>query len=343
MVSTLKQEIEQRLLNRQVFSKRLDDNRFVTRCPNCGDSKKNPDIGHLYLRLNVSDNYPILYNCFKCPFSGILNSEVLEMMGIRDEAFLDGVDKYNKSADSVTRLKNDSDDVRYEYILPEIKNTKKIEYLTNRLGIYLEPEDYTRLGIIVSLREFLMVNKIKEISMPKSICKKLEDKYLGFISANHACIMFRDVTGTEKEFTWVKYKINPTALSNGRLFYSIPTFVNTTSYDKIIINLAEGIMDTISVAYNLDNLSDNIINIAVLGKKYMGTIKHIIQLGIFGSNVILNIYSDNDGNDDTKIEYYRKAFSDIKYLFGEFNVYYNLRSKDCGVPKDKILLEKYKI
>ena len=85
------------------------------------------------------------------------------------------------------------------------------------------------------------------------------------------------------------------------------------------------------------------IKVAICGKFYVNVIKYLIGMGFIGDNICMNIYSDNDHTYDTSIEYYRKVFERFSFLFGELNVYYNMMSKDCGVPKDKILLQKYKI
>ena len=56
-----------------------------------------------------------------------------------------------------------------------------------------------------------------------------------------------------------------------------------------------------------------------------------------------DIYSDKDYTFDTSFQSYKRVLKRYKYLVKEINVYYNLLSKDCGVPKDKIKLQKYSI
>ena len=120
--------------------------------------------------------------------------------------------------------------------------------------------------------------------------------------------------------------------------------VDLYTEDEIIINLAEGVMDTISICHNLDFYQrDNVLNISVCGKHYTSILKYLFGMGFVGTNITVNIFADRDGTTDTSIEYYKKIFKDYAYFVRRINVYYNLASKDCGVPKSKIALEKHVI
>ena len=72
-------------------------------------------------------------------------------------------------------------------------------------------------------------------------------------------------------------------------------------------------------------------------------IERLIGMGFVGDNIIINIYSDKDYTFDTSFQSYKRVLKRYKCLVKEINVYYNLLSKDCGVPKDKIKLQKYSI
>ena len=80
----VKEDIIAALFERGVYTKQVNDTEFRTRCPFCGDSQKNFNTGHLYIRINVDDNFPIVYNCFKCNESGIVNEEFLTVMDINN-------------------------------------------------------------------------------------------------------------------------------------------------------------------------------------------------------------------------------------------------------------------
>ena len=60
-------------------------------------------------------------------------------------------------------------------------------------------------------------------------------------------------------------------------------------------------------------------------------------------------YSDNDNmfnkkkSNDTSVEYYRDKLGKFKNIFKKINVYYNLKNKDYGIPKEDIILKRYTI
>ena len=63
------------------------------RCPFCGDTQKNMNEGHLYLKIDLDNDYNIAYNCFKCgEFSSYITEELLELIGcdnsLKNELFL---------------------------------------------------------------------------------------------------------------------------------------------------------------------------------------------------------------------------------------------------------------
>lgn len=75
-----------------------------------------------------------------------------------------------------------------------------------------------------------------------------------------------------------------------------------------------------------------------------GTVASRGYTGLFGKNVELHIYSDNDGNAFTKISYYKKEFKIFKYFFSNIIVHYNMKNKDFGFPIgdiDKVDCELY--
>lgn len=331
------------LLSRNIYTERPSNIQIRTRCPFCGDSQKNFHTGHLYLRINPNDNYPIVYHCFKCPAEGILKYEDLELLGIEDNNIKDGLNVLNKTSDKIQsgNSYNENAEKYFEYKIPTNYNLKKIEYIENRLKYRFTEEELQNIKVLTSLKDFLILNDINTITCKPYIANMIEDKYVGFLSNSNSHILFRDITDTQ-DIRWYKYPI--THESQGqKVFYSIKSSIDLYTTDKIIVNLSEGVMDALSICYNLENNKENTLNIAVCGKFYLNIMKYLIGQGIVGSNVILNIYSDQDYTQDTSIEYYRQVFKKYTHLLGEINVFYNLLSKDCGVEKDKIKLHKYLI
>ena len=346
-----KQKFIEALMSRDDYVKRVSDIQYRTRCPYCGDSQSNLNTGHFYIRCDVTDNYPIVFNCFKCQESGVVNHDVLEkleMDSIISKKDLKGISKKFSNVSGMVANKRD----QFRFFSLDVpkpsKHLEKLSYIKNRLKITIDDEFMENIKVITSLKEFLIHNQISQLTCESYIAQKLEDNYIGFLSYGNSHILFRDVTERES-ISWVKYPIFNESRSN-YISYSLRSEVDIFTNDIIIINLCEGVFDIISICYNLGYNKPNIINMAVCGKSYDNIIRRLISQGFVGYNVILNIFSDNDekfnnkkGNDDTKIEYYREAFKYYKILFKEVNVYYNLIFKDYGTHKENIRLKKYRL
>ena len=342
MNADLKIGIIKKMKERKIYFRQVNEIEYQTRCPFCGDSQKNIHTGHFYLRINPNDNFPIVYNCFKCSAKGILKYDTLEMMGISGINIKNSINQINTTSDKITSDITEIQDQYFEYKLPVNRNKRKISYIENRLKIHLNNNDYDKLKIITSLKDFLILNKIKTITCKRNFFMLLENDYVGFLSNNNSHILFRDITG-RNNLRWFKYTINKNSYGQ-RIFYSIQSDINLYTQDDIIINLSEGVMDTIGILYNLDYYGkDNILNIAVCGKYYNSILKYLIKLGFIGNNIKINIYSDNDHSNDTSLEYFKRTLKTYSYLVKDIYIHYNLKSKDCGVPREDILIQSYKL
>lgn len=328
------------LKRRDVFFQQPSKIQIRTRCPFCGDSQKNLKTGHFYLRINPDDNYPVVYNCFKCPAKGILTYETLEALGISGNEYKENISTLNRTSDKVTSSTELVKDRYFEYELSKNINRRKVAYIENRLGVSLTDEDCYNLKIITSLRDFCKVNKIEKVNCNPTLANMLENQYIGFLTFNNSYILFRDLT-EKNNIRWYKYPITE-ASTGQKLFYSIRTEMDIYTKEKITINLAEGVMDIASAYFNLGfKDKDNTLNIAVCGKYYNSTLKYLFTNGFIGSNITINIFSDRDNTFDTSIEFYRKILEDYSKLVGKMMVHYNLKKKDIGVPKDEIALKSY--
>lgn len=333
-----KKKLIERLKSRDIFTQQVSDVEIRTRCPYCGDSQKDFHTGHLYIKINPNDNCPVVYNCFKCPAHGLLKYDDLELLGLEGDEFKSGIHNLNQNASYK------SYEVKERYFdlkLPDTYDMNKIKYLQDRLGRKFTKEELQDMRVITSFKHFLLLNDIKSVTCKPYIARLMEDKYIGFLSNNNSHILFRDTTDSQK-IRWYKYPILTESVGQ-KIFYSIKSSVDLYTSENIVINLSEGVMDCLSIAYNLDNFNDNILNIAVCGKFYTKMIEKLIGMGFIGDNIIINIYSDKDYTFDTSFQSYKRVLKRYKYLVKEINVYYNLLSKDCGVPKDKIKLQKYSI
>ena len=338
------------LFSRDVYTKKVNEVQYRTRCPYCGDSSKNLNTGHFYIRCDVNDNIAILYNCFRCPAHGRIGRDELEKLGIKNidlQASIGGMN-YKMIIPSTAQIIGDKFRT-FSYTLPQNqKYREKLTYIEDRLKITVTDEIEKRIKVITSLKDFIDYNQINWLGCPPEMANFYEKCCIGFLSYGASHILFRDITGRSK-ISWYKYPI--THISNeNHVCYSISSEIDLFTDDQISVNLSEGVMDAIGVAYNCDQLKKNSIVMANGGKHYQTLINHIISLGFVGYNVDLNIYADNDevfgdsrNNFDTTIPYFRKAFKDYKTLFNSVNIIYNEKSKDCGVPRSEIFLKSTKI
>ena len=345
----IKQSFIQSLYDRGEYIRQVNDVEYRTRCPFCGDSQKNLNTGHMYIRVNIEDNFPIVYNCFKCQEHGVVNQEFLNAMDLSDSNLKSSIISLNKTTDKMSAHKflYGEKIIQFGYELPDITRGRKIEYIEERLGLSLNDDDLLRMKVITSLRDFLIHNEIKKLTMPKQWCSIIEDHYVGFLTFGGSHILFRDITEKEK-YKWLKYPITDES-KQCKAFYSMQNDVDIFTDDKLIINLSEGVMDILSVYGNLGYHNSNIMNIAVCGKHYVSILTTLVNMGFVGDNIVLNIFSDNDkdfndkNNQPTTIEYFRRILKKMKYLYHEVNIFYNTIGKDVGVPKENIILERYRL
>ena len=333
-----------------IYTKRVNDVEYRTRCPLCGDSSKNENTGHLYIRVNPDDNRPIEFHCFLCEEGGKLKPSMISLLGIDDQIPTESIKSLNKSSNKIDR-KGIIDGISiktFDYKLPLIRRGNKTEYIENRLGLEFSDEDFQKMKVITSLRDFLIYNNINKLTCTNQIAFNIEEKYVGFLSYGNSHILFRDITEKEK-ISWFKYPITQESTVN-RIFYSMASEIDLFTNGEIIINMAEGVMDIISANYNLGYDGDNVLNLCVSGRYYASMLIFLISMGFVGSNITINIFADNDevfnnknSVQTTSIDYYRKILKDYKHLFGKVNVYYNLKKKDIGVPRNDIKLQRYQI
>lgn len=332
--------------NNQEIFKSVRDDWYLTRCPLCGDTKKNLSEGHFYMKINPNDNYAIGFNCFRCGEHGILTDEILELFGASTELKQNIIHLNNvsKKIDKKTIIDNNKL-LYFNYYAPEVKIGDKTKYIDNRLGIKFTSNDYKDMKVITSIYDFINVNKLKTSSFTNSQLNILENDYVGFLTNGNSHILFRDITDKHSE-AWIKYPISKKTMEN-KVFYSLRGNLDIFTKDDIEINLSEGIMDAIGITYHFNKNHINTMNVAITGKRYEVMIYRLIQLGLIGSNITINIYSDNDwmfgnkkNNFNTTKEFYKKCFDKYKPLFKSINIYYNMKSKDYGVPKSQISIKK---
>lgn len=331
------------------YIRQVNEEEYQTRCPFCGDSQSNFNTGHLYINVNPDNNFPIVYNCFKCDEHGAVNSEFLNIMDLDDINLKSSIISMNKNADSMKShdfLYGDKIK-QFGYKIPKFKRSDKTKYIERRLGKSLSDDELMQMKVITSLKDFLELNNIKKLTLDKKWCQLIEKQYVGFLSFGGSHILFRDIYDNSK-FSWIKYFVTAES-KQCRAFYSMEADIDVFTEDKLTINLSEGVMDILSVYKNLGFNEPNTMNIAVCGKHYVGILTSLVKMGLVGDNVIVNIFSDNDkvfnkkNTAPTTPVYFKKLLSRMRELYGEVNIYYNRIGKDFGVPMENISLEVHKI
>lgn len=335
MNDNIKQEFVTAIRSRSIYSKWDSLNgELITKCPFCGDNNKIDD-GHFYISINFGkDDEPMLYHCFRCNVGGVINEDVTAQL-IDDGNIINSI---KENGGKKYSLKVSKRGKVYKWILPEAtsKFKYKLDYINKRLGINMDGEFYRRSRIILDFHKFYNINKL-DIKINDKFSNLIQNQFVGFLSANGTHIWMRNILDNG-EIRWYKQPIIKS--SESKNFYSIENSIDIMTEDIININLSEGVFDCLSIWKNLNNDSINDINIAVGSSDYIPMINHLISLGFIGSNIILNIYSDNDGNNTTSSSYHRKTLKVYNQLFGGINLYYNIINKDCGVPRNKIRLKK---
>lgn len=342
--SETKQRFIQFLYERPEYARRVNQTEYQTRCPFCGDSTHSLNTGHLYISIDIDSSFNMPYICFKCQSTGIVNPEMLDLMGNEDQDLRNEIHQLNVRGKTKKSYDKENKFIYFERVLPEeVRYPNKINYIQNRLNIEIPSQDLTKMKVITSLYDFLLANKIQSSPFKKEVRTMLERDYVGFLSSGNSHILFRDIT-EKHELSWIKYPIEPDAKKN-RVFYSFSDPIDVFTEEEISINLSEGVMDALGVAYHFQTGKSNVMNIAVCGQNFNSNIRHLIELGIFGSNVTLNLYLDNDETFNKKAKKKKPLtyLEGYKPLFKSVNTFINLIAKDYGIPKENIILKKEKI
>ena len=337
--SELKQEIIDQLSELPVYYPNRSNTQHVIRCTACGDSS-NQSHAHLSIRINVNDDMPMLYRCFRCNDSGMVTPEMLYEWGVQlDKESLSSLGIYNKK----TKKKNKGlfSDTYEEYFTPQIVDEMAYEfkciYINNRLGTAFDFDKLRELKIVLSLEEFMRANNIKP-DVPDYMKREIEAKYLGFLATNNNRIMFRNTSSKlgEKEFRWYNIICNDKNLNN-HTFYSIPNSIDMYYTDSINVHIAEGCFDILSIYQNLHRGSkEKNYYYASCGSSALAIMNYLIDIGI-NTGLNLHLYADKDKSDEFHMKYLMKE-SEVYQWCDKIIIHRNayLGEKDYGVPKDRI-------
>ena len=328
------------LKRRGTYSVSVNGIQHYTRCPFCGDSS-NLSHAHLSIKIDTDSDEPMFYHCLKCSVAGIVDETFLEELDIYlTPEIKESLKSYTKKALRFGKLKNTKNE---RYRVPLYKDTyanqRKLDYLNQRLGTSIGYQEAQNYKIILNLVDFMVYNDIMgndrdALQLPAWQLQKLNDNYIGFLTTNNNCIVFRDITGTQK-YRYYKTPINSRNV-NKDSFYSIPLQLELMYTRDINIHIAEGIFDILSVKENLIKDKKDNFFFAVCGFGPLSILKFLIRHGV-NTGIHLHIYCDNDKSDREQ----------ERYLFNkEFltewvdRIYFHRNQvegeKDYGVPLSRI-------
>lgn len=312
---------------------------IVCHCKYCPDSK-DPNHGHMYIKVPQNSSDPILFYCFKCHTSGIVDSRTLIEWGIYDPIIGVELDKINKVAIQNRKYCGYNRD-RFPFF-NHVDNLKlaemKLKYINDRLGLNLSLKECLSQKIIFNLKEVIDFNKVELYTRHPSIVDQLTENFIGFLSLDNNFVNMRrlcdeGVVYKSIDRRYINYNIHDKK-DNTEKMYILPTIINLTKPQKVDIHIAEGPFDILSIKYNLRPTSQGIFA-AVTGSGYKGLLVHLINLfQIFYFD--LHIYPDNDKFGD------RNMISELYNIVKPYGaVLYEHRNtfpgeKDFGVSMTRI-------
>lgn len=343
---SFKENLKQFLLNNIPGKIVAGDKEFVCRCPYCGDSR---DLrsAHFYINLPSSDEVPVMYDCKKCPASGVLNRTVLRDLGvevIEGDVLSDLISRHKKLSGNFIRGSNKNRsiykfDLRHDLISMSEMTEQKIKYINDRLELNLSYQDMIDCKIVPNLYDLYNTNQHLRYTRDKRIIKELNDSFIGFLGYNNGTINMRNLKPGEVskyvDKRYVNYNLFSTDYLEGTSkYYIIPTVVDTLNPEPIKIHIAEGPFDILSIFYNLYNGNKyNSIYASIGGNTYINLIKFLLcDLKII--NAEIHIYLDNDVKDKE----IQKIIYQLQYLNIDIYFHWNRyeKEKDYGVSKNKI-------
>jgi hypothetical protein len=325
-------------------------------CPIC-KQQGDPDYNrHMYISLG-SDDKPPMFNCFRrSGHSGLLTLSNLEQLSNYSQYIdtdlmksIEILNKRNAQFNGYRSIKNNKANLfipkqEYSKISNELLQ-HKLNYLSNRLGIPFTYKMCMSDKIILSLYDFLRVNRIPNLTQEKYICDILDQYFLGFLTTNNTSIILRNTITKDisipkrskiHDIRYLSYKVYPNAETG---YYIMPSECDILK--PIEIHLAEGAFDIISVCYNLmGNDRVNKIYSSVGSKAYINLMKYfMVNLGLI--DVVFHVYIDSTIEKDIleEISYYMKPLGIDVYI--HINTFKG--EKDFGVPKDRISHYRYKL
>lgn len=302
MSQDIKSKMIELLKSRGAYSHSVNNKQHYTRCPFCGDSR-NLSHAHLSIKIDLESDAPMVYRCLKCSVSGLVNDSFIEELGIYfDTDMKKELHSYNRKAMKYASLVNlDMEKYVAPLYQPSALNDAKLRYLNDRIGTLIDYNKARDYKIILNLFDFMKFNEIQSIEgLSFKMMETLNNYYIGFLSCNNNCIVFRDITKTQK-YRYFKVILNSKNV-NPDTFYTTPSKISLLYNNDINIHMAEGIFDILSIKHNVVREEENNFFYAMCGFGGIMILKYLLHHGI-NTGINLHIYSDNDKNNANHFKY----------------------------------------
>ena len=314
---------------------------IVCRCRYCPDST-DPNHGHMYISVPQDQDDPILFHCFKCQTSGLVDSRTLMDWGIYDPTIGVAADKIIARASKTKKFLgyNRTWYPFVNYVANKQLAAKKLKYINQRLGTSITESECMKQKIILNLWDALDRNRIQEYTRHPNIVQQLDEHFVGFLSLDNNFVNMRRICDSGIVYSsidkrYINYNIHGKK-DNTEKMYVMPAVLDLTIPRKVNIHIAEGPFDILSIRYNLrKDESDYSIFAAVTGSGYKGLVMHFINtFKIFYFD--LHVYPDNDKFGDNRM------VEELNYLISPYGAtLYEHRNtspgeKDFGVPLNRI-------
>lgn len=339
MLTDAKSKIVDILLGQEQAAYSTDGKQVSFRCPFCKDSESSRTIKSFSVKIDVADNEPMVYQCFRarCRKKGKVDQEFLEMLGVNDHRLILEVNKHNRKSKTKIRSNRIGNFETKGLSLVPGKDTDlnvaKLGYLSKRLGHKFTLEDVFKYKIVLDFVELLTYNDI-EIPKKQEYKYKLYSLYgLGFLSMYNDFVVIRDVSNGKLYSRYSNENIF-NATEDVTKFYIIPTKIDLLDPSPTIINVSEGIISILGVYFNtdIDRKYNNQIFAAACGAGITNLVLHIVKTYAL-TNIKVNIFSDSeipksDYNNLKKLIKYVESF-DVK-------IHYNSISDDFGHTENDI-------
>lgn len=308
---------------------------LVIRCPYCGHTSSK---GKRHMYISVSDDKPIMYNCFKCEAKGIANKNFLNDIGLRDTNLIAQIESHNRAINrnSSSVLYGES---RRQYqsvfstdnALVRLSDFKdKLNYVRMRLGNNLPDSYLLSCRLVFDVSPFFgAIRKIFRATDEDLM--RIQKDYVGFLSTNGTALILRCIKQVDSKFRYIIVKLYE---ENFTKIYSMPTSVNIMEQCPEV-HITEGQFDILSVYFNMKQMSNGIY-LAASGNKYLAALSYIISKGVIDMN--LNLYFDNDDAGSISEKQMLSFIKGNARLFERSSITFhkNMKDKDFGVPLEMI-------